>query len=588
MSRRLKINVVVGKWGSHVMPGIWNLIAKDHDVSFLVLEGDASPGVMTSLRSTVFSSLPDMPGYYRDLETYVRGSDLVVAVEWGRLSSFQALRSAKSLGIPCVILAHEFGDNIKSSHANIQAIKYDIAQNADHFVCSSRRAFRFLASEGVEDRKISRIPAYFDYELDKYNSAKATKFRDYIKVKLGQKLIVGRCSFSRVETAENIVKGFRKYLSRLPSVEAVNSRLLLIGEGTEIEHLKYVAVDHGVGAQTIFMSQDPEPFWRDVCSASDLIIFDRFSGERTYDTFPFHMTQAMSSGVMCVIPSGSVFDEVAGEFNVERIPEFSVVDIEQTLTSVLASGSTNAADSRAVRGQAIEKSPCLIETAALMSQLFSTIVVSSSGMTLKDQAEKFVETFSKIAEKDRFPESLVKIEEFLLEKNLSNTTTAELWRIKGDLFAASRRTEEAVASYETAVQVNGKAFRAYCGLGYLAWSNHSHEEALTFFKRALGIEHNDYLSLLGIGLIYRRLRMLDDSLFWLGRALDIGGAESTALSLIVQACLESSEAKASLETLENLRESYGDLISIIRGLSQVYLAQGMPDKAAPLMERACA
>ncbi|MCX6126640.1 MAG: hypothetical protein NTV34_18055, partial [Proteobacteria bacterium] len=163
-----------------------------------------------------------------------------------------------------------------------------------------------------------------------------------------------------------------------------------------------------------------------------------------------------------------------------------------------------------------------------------------------------------------------------------------LWRIKGDYFSSLRDSEGAISAYEKAVQIDSKCFRAHRGLGYAAWVGHSHDDAMTFFKRALMLEHNDYHSLVGVGLIYRRLRMLEESVFWLGRAVDIGGVESTALNLLLQACLEAPEAAISLLTIEQLRESFGDISKIVRGLSQVYIAQGMDEKAAPLLELASA
>ena len=136
---------------------------------------------------------------------------------------------------------------------------------------------------------------------------------------------------------------------------------------------------------------------------------------------------------------------------------------------------------------------------------------------------------------------MVTLEELLLSRNTEKDLTAELWRIKGDYLASVRDSEGAIGAYEKAVQIDSKCFRAHRGLGYAAWLGHSHDDAMTFFKRALMLEHNDYHSLVGVGLIYRRLRMLEESVFWLGRAVDIGGADSTALNLLLQACLEAPE-----------------------------------------------
>jgi tetratricopeptide (TPR) repeat protein len=135
---------------------------------------------------------------------------------------------------------------------------------------------------------------------------------------------------------------------------------------------------------------------------------------------------------------------------------------------------------------------------------------------------------------------------------------SEILRIRGDALIALSRADEALTSFEDALRQNGLNYQALRGLGYMAWQGHSHEEALRFFKRALAIEPNDYQSLVGVGLVYRRLQMFNESVYWLQKAVALGGLESSSLSLLVQACLENASEPHSIAILESIRETVGD------------------------------
>jgi tetratricopeptide (TPR) repeat protein len=108
------------------------------------------------------------------------------------------------------------------------------------------------------------------------------------------------------------------------------------------------------------------------------------------------------------------------------------------------------------------------------------------------------------------------------------------------------------------LKFNGSNHQALRGLGYLACHGHSHEDALSFFKRGLAVNPNDYQCLMGVGLVYRRLKMFSEAVFWLQKAIAVGGLESPSLSLLVQACLENSDSPEALAVLNEIRDVMGE------------------------------
>jgi hypothetical protein len=92
---------------------------------------------------------------------------------------------------------------------------------------------------------------------------------------------------------------------------------------------------------------------------------------------------------------------------------------------------------------------------------------------------------------------------------------------------------------------------------------------MSFFKKALAINQNDYQCLVGVGLVYRRLKMFDESAFWLQRALSVGGLESSSLGLLVQACLENPDAPEALGLLTSIRETMGEHPALNNAISKL-------------------
>ena len=63
--------------------------------------------------------------------------------------------------------------------------------------------------------------------------------------------------------------------------------------------------------------------------------------------------------------------------------------------------------------------------------------------------------------------------------------------------------------------------------------------------------------------------MFSESVYWLQKAVAVGGPDSPSLSLVVQACLENPGLPESLEALHSLRDSVGDHPNLVMAIGKL-------------------
>lgn len=132
MVRKLKIKIVAGTLLDPALLKVWEDLSLRHSVEVYAIDSGNYNGT-TSLPLVLFPQIPDMPGFCRDLERHLMGSDVVVGIETSKLYTFQAVRAARNLGIPFACVTHEYDPFIYEKFANIRAIQQDICQNSDAF-----------------------------------------------------------------------------------------------------------------------------------------------------------------------------------------------------------------------------------------------------------------------------------------------------------------------------------------------------------------------------------------------------------------------------------------------------------------------
>jgi hypothetical protein len=568
MSHRLKIKIVVGQLREQAMISLWESIAQHHDVEILTQKFDGEESFNTSLPVVEFPVIVDMPGFFRDLDSHLRGSDVIIGVESSRLYSFQALRIARKLGIPFVAMVHEYEPFIYEKFQNIRAVQHDIHANASMFLATSSRAVKLLELEGVDSQRIRSLVPATDASLFEFSEARSQKFRKYTKIPVDAIVLGFKGDLNQIEPALVLGRGLRLALNKLGQDKRALVRLLICGNGAQSEKIKYEIADMGLGSQTLFLSQDPTPFLRDLLCAVDVMIEGRGSPEGI-SSLPWHVVSAAYSGARFVLPSGSISDDVLSGHLVRKIDDFTPIHLSEALVKKINDGRESA-DQRAERARVATQTLALSEATTMVLAVIEEVGGRNERRLRRQGLLSFVKQYQiPISFKDA-NEVLVRCDEM---RDFSAENEARLYseilRIRGDALMALTRNEEAAKAFEDALKHNLKNHHALRGLGYLAWQGHSHEDAMRFFKRALAVDPNDYQSLVGIGLVYRRLQMFNESVYWLHKAVSVGGLESTSLSLIVQACLENAENEQSIGVLKYIRENIGDHPNLSRAIEKL-------------------
>ena len=106
-----------------------------------------------------------------------------------------------------------------------------------------------------------------------------------------------------------------------------------------------------------------------------------------------------------------------------------------------------------------------------------------------------------------------------------------------------------------------------------------------FFRRALALKEDDQTTILGIGLVYRRLGLLEEALFWLEKA--VGPGDSTrAIVALSQACLECSRPQSGIDVIERVIEVAGEKTPLLMSLGQLHINNGNAITGRKFLEKA--
>ena len=110
---------------------------------------------------------------------------------------------------------------------------------------------------------------------------------------------------------------------------------------------------------------------------------------------------------------------------------------------------------------------------------------------------------------------------------------------------------------------------------------------MTFFRKALALEPKDASALFGVGMVYRRMGMNEDAIFWLGRALAASPQETAgrARSAIAQACAECTDTKVGIQALERAIDLVGEDRDLMCALGQLHIKNGEWQKGYRILDR---
>jgi tetratricopeptide (TPR) repeat protein len=179
-----------------------------------------------------------------------------------------------------------------------------------------------------------------------------------------------------------------------------------------------------------------------------------------------------------------------------------------------------------------------------------------------------------------------KLEEARLFDFTATADRAELMCLTGETALAAGDLDAAQGAFEGAMKLDERSLRPIKGLGAVALTGHANEEAMAFFKRALSLAPDDVDATMGIGLVYRRLGLLDEAIFWLEKTALRGEAPKAALTALAQSCGQLNQPRRAIEILARVLDAVGDEHALLVTLGQLYLDQGMIEEGKAILAKA--
>ena len=159
-------------------------------------------------------------------------------------------------------------------------------------------------------------------------------------------------------------------------------------------------------------------------------------------------------------------------------------------------------------------------------------------------------------------------------------------QLRGDVFYGLGEMEEATNAYSEGMRIDDKNLECLRGLGFVSWKGHSNEEAMIFFRKALAVKQDDRKSQYGIGMIFRRLGLLEDSLFWLEQSMIGPERPESAVVVYSQTCIQMNRPEKAAKRIEQTLDKVGDHPTLLMTLSQLYMTMGRSQEAQDIMLRA--
>ena len=583
MDSRNKIAVVAGKLEGLGALNIFEALVGTYPVSVCAIQDEALLShFRTGLELKLFRDIADMPGYMRGAEEAVQGNDLVIGLETSRLATFQAVRAAMKMARPVVVIVNETRPFLYEGYNNIRAIQADIYQNASKFVATSAGARDRLMIEGIKADRIVIVPPAIGPQFRVVPEQRA-KFRKYVGIGAHERLIIFHEPLEAVQRPMELIMMLKGLLAA-DRKTAELTRLMFVGTGALERDLKYRAYDLGLGANVMFLHQDPSAFLPDLYNAADIMVTLRKTNSEVVPPYPRHIIEAMGCGVVPVVPAGGAEEGLAAGAGIALVDDgFHQLarEIGRLVADEreLASRRTDAA-ATAAREYGLDANG-----AKLKAVVTALLVAHQNAAQNVPNASDVVATIEQRVRDGALDDAMVMIEDQLLRGPSTAVFKSELLRMKGDICVVQRQLDVATEVYGESVQTDDGNHRGYFGLGQVAFLSHSNEDAMIFFKKALGKCPNHGNSMMGIGLIHQRIGLVDEAMFWLNKCLVSDHGNQRALTALTQACLESRNPPVGIVILEQLRDSMGEVPGVLIALGQLYMREGRVAEGRAIMAK---
>ncbi len=562
-----KIALISGKLEQVPVMHVFSRLAAVHEIRIHAFLGSI-PDSMRDCGFTFNLYEPDSTrvGYMAGLENQIADVDLIIVAGSENLSSFQALRSALKNNIPCHTISFDLAPQPFDDFVNIRAIRHDVLSRSQIIWTTGERSVEALTFEGLEINRMHSLPALFDEKSFPLDVLRSNKFRDHIGIKRDDFVVLFQDVLDHKGVAGEVVKAL--HALRASGTNGFERLVVLFsGQREGSEPLKYMISDWRLSSHVRFLHQNSSEFTLDLLNGSDLVI-----GPCHGRSSEAHVLAAMAS-LVGARPLLNISQSSAGWVDIPclSVSEYTSLPLAKALKSALAEVETRVerrdnflgvigSKERQLDGQhfmdLIQLSAVKAgsEIAAATDQLFEQQVMSVEAMGVGTSLD------------DR----LHAVEDLLLRQPPA-PLAARIHLCKGSALYAAGQYEAATEAYRAALLsmhgvLNGESSAqprslissCYRGLGNVAAAVQSHQEALDLYRRALALEPQDSLTCAGIGNVYRRLRLYDESLHWLAKSALSMPDDVSGLTRFSQVLLECPEkpvaAKALMEVLQVVGE----------------------------------
>ena len=582
---KLRIAVVLGSVQDYTLISHFESVAHQFEVHAFVAANELwLRNLRTSLTVHQFEHLSDMPGYLRGMEERLKDFDAIVCHEASKLSTFQAIRFAEQRNIPCAILTSEFHSYHYAEWANIRAMQQEVFKKSDQHWAFSQASAAMLRAEDVPEEKISLMEIPLNVEKFQFKDSYRSKFRNYVGIPSDALLIGINNSGNSEKMALEILNVLRLLKTEDPELFA-RTKVIFFGEGAFSQELKYKVHSLGFMDHVRILNQDIAPFARDLYCALDVLIQPKWVQSETHEPFPNYIQEAVLCGVRPILPGQVIYRELfsaVGDFYDDDSFQ-QIYGALSGVTKLLCSGINHRATTAHDFLKTVKGGAAKCPLAKLIGQL-----------TQLEKDSTHVESVLKVAlntlrgelKRGDYRHVISLAMDMVGDFQKDPKDLAEIYKIKGDAELAINDLEEATESYSMVMQLDRGNIGAYKGLAQIAYLGHSHEEAVSFYKKALSRQAEDVDSLTGIAMVYRRLGLYDQAVYWLERSIHARREDKKLQAMLFKTCLESPNIEICIIVLERLRDPDEPNPDLDLTLGRLYLAMGKNEVGAQLVEDA--
>lgn len=259
-------------------------------------------------------------------------------------NSFWAI-AAKESGIKNVIV-HSHNSSY-GPRSKIRQFVYELIGVIDRYHLKRSNVKLLAASEEAGIWMFHGLPFTvidngIDTELYSYSKINRTQLRKELQISLESNVVISVARFAYQKNQEKIVNVFNKMLSSEP-----NLVLLLVGEGDDMNNIKNLVNNLGIGSKVRFLGRrDDVP---KLLSVADIMLFPS-----RYEGTPYSLMEAESSGLP-IVASSEAFRESENISGRLKLLSLTKTDEEWASEAILMLNEYRV-ESRAIANQMVKDS----------------------------------------------------------------------------------------------------------------------------------------------------------------------------------------------------------------------------------------